>query len=89
MQPYSQTALAKEPVALKEAGAITFENTGNVWQDLNNVVGKELGEGDLDVRLAPTLGKGWGPRAYDYAPIRRTEFSDEQCGAGMGGIRLQ
>jgi hypothetical protein len=60
VKPFSQRALVNELNGLKEAGIITFANantsSGNALNDIASHIGQEIGEGDLDVSLMPSVG---------------------------------
>ena len=61
IKPYSQQALAKSIMALEKAGIIVMEDanqsSGNVWQDLSSHLGQEVGEGDLNISIAPNADR--------------------------------
>jgi hypothetical protein len=61
IKPYSEESKSRYIVALEKAGVVTVKDantsTGNVWGDLQKNIGKEVGEGDLDIALAPNADK--------------------------------
>ena len=61
IRPYSETTLAGSLSALEKAGVVAIKNAdtskGDVWHDLANLTGREMGEGDLDITLAPNVDR--------------------------------
>ena len=59
IKPYSEAQRSKYIVSLEKAGIITVRNannsSGNIWQDLSKMGAGEMGEGDLDIDLAPNV----------------------------------
>lgn len=61
IRPFNEPARSRFIVSLEKAGVISVRNAdtsnGDVFQDLLSYVGKDVGEGDLEITLAPNVDK--------------------------------